>query len=129
MIIRCVLNTVTPLLYISFEWMLNKSCSLAPATIKHIKGDLLHFTYLTIEDQVHQINRFTAIQAQDNFENGKRASWLSILFSPAYKFIKHYFFHLGFLDGYYGFLICRNMAHSTFLKHAKLMALWKNANR
>jgi glycosyltransferase involved in cell wall biosynthesis len=94
-------------------------------TSKHIKGDLLHYTYVTVEDQIHQINRFTAIQAKESFERGKRASWLSILFSPVYKFIRHYFFRLGFLDGYYGFLICRNMAYSTFLKHAKLKAMWK----
>jgi glycosyltransferase involved in cell wall biosynthesis len=95
------------------------------ATLKHLKGDLLHYTYLTVEDQIHQINRFTEIQARGNFERGKKVSYFSICFSPAYKFIRHYFFRLGFLDGYYGYLVCMNMAHSTFLKHAKLKALWK----
>jgi glycosyltransferase involved in cell wall biosynthesis len=95
------------------------------ATKKRLKGDLLHYTYITVEDQVQQINRFTYIQAKGNFERGKKAGWFSILFSPFYKFIRHYFFKLGFLDGYYGYLICRNMAYSTFLKHAKLRALWK----
>jgi glycosyltransferase involved in cell wall biosynthesis len=95
------------------------------ATQKHLRGDLLHYTYDTVEDQIHQINRFTAIQARARFEKGKKASLAAIFFSPAYKFIRHYFFHLGFLDGYFGFLICRNMAYSTFLKHAKLRALWR----
>jgi len=95
------------------------------ATLKHLKGDLLHYTYLSVDDHIHQINRFTEIQARGNFEQGKKAGYLSILFSPAFKFIRHYFFRLGFLDGYYGFLICRNSAYSTFLKHAKLKALWK----
>jgi glycosyltransferase involved in cell wall biosynthesis len=95
------------------------------STLNHLKGDLLHYTYLSVEDQIHQINRFTEIQARGRFEQGKKASCLSIIFSPPYKFIRHYFFKLGFLDGYYGFLICRNLAYSTFLKHAKLKALWK----
>jgi len=95
------------------------------AKVRHIKGDLLHFTYLSVEEHIKQINRFTEIQAKGNFERGKKASCFSILFSPGYKFIRHYFFKLGFLDGYYGYLICRNMAHSTFLKHAKLKAMWK----
>jgi hypothetical protein len=95
------------------------------ATKKHIKGDLLHYTYYSVDGHIHQINRFTSIQAKEKFEKGKKASWFSIIFSPVYKFIRHYFFHLGFLDGYYGYLICRNMAYSTFLKHAKLKALWK----
>jgi glycosyltransferase involved in cell wall biosynthesis len=95
------------------------------STLKHLKGDLLHYTYLTVEDQIRQINRFTEIQARDKFEHGRKASCLAILFSPPYKFIRHYIFRLGFMDGYYGFLVCRNMAYSTFLKHAKLKALWK----
>jgi len=92
----------------------------------HLKGDLLHYTYDTVEDQIHQINRFTAIQAKENFERGKKANCFAILFSPPFKFLRHYIFKLGFLDGYYGYLICRNMAYSTFLKHAKLRTLWKN---
>jgi glycosyltransferase involved in cell wall biosynthesis len=94
---------------------------------RKLKGDLLHYTYLTVADQVHQINRFTDIQARERFEQGKKANWLAIFFSPCYKFIRHYFFRLGFLDGYNGFLLCRNMAYSTFLKHAKLKALRRSA--
>jgi len=96
----------------------------AGATLKHLKGDLLHYTYLTVEDQVRQIDRFTAIQAREAFARGKKASWFLILFGPCYKFFRHYFLRLGFLDGFYGYLICKNMARSTFLKHAKLKALW-----
>lgn len=95
--------------------------------VKQLKGDLLHYTYQSVEDHIRQINRFTEIQARGSFERGKKANYFSILFSPAYKFIRHYFFRLGFLDGYYGYLICRNSAYSTFLKHAKLKALWKNS--
>lgn len=99
------------------------------SSIGHLKGDLLHYTYDTVEDQIRQINRFTEIQAKEKFERGKKACYLEIIFSPPYKFIRHYFFKLGFLDGYFGYLICRNMAHSTFLKHAKLMALWKQKSK
>lgn len=94
-------------------------------TTGRLRGDLLHYTYDTVEDQIRQINRFTEIQAREKFERGKKACYLEVIFSPPYKFIRHYFFKLGFLDGYFGYLICRNMAHSTFLKHAKLKALWK----
>jgi glycosyltransferase involved in cell wall biosynthesis len=97
------------------------------SSVKHLKGDLLHYTYLSVEDHIRQINRFTEIQARDNFARGKKSNCFSILFGPAYKFIRTYFFHLGFLDGYYGYLICRNEAYSTFLKHAKLKAFRVNS--
>ncbi len=95
------------------------------ATQKFLKGDLLHYTYYSVDEHIHQINRFTTIQAKGNFERGKRPSWFQIFFAPLYKFFKSYFLRLGFLDGYYGLLISRNSAFSTFLKHAKLMAMYK----
>ena len=98
------------------------------ASQMHLKGDLLHYTYYSVDGHIQQVNRFTSIQAKNLFERGKKASWFSILFSPPYKFFRHYFIQLGFLDGYYGYLICRNMAYSTFLKHAKLKALWRVNN-
>lgn len=92
---------------------------------KHLKGDLLHFTYLSVEEHIRQINRFTEIQALENFARGKKVKWVSLFFGPSYRFFRHYFIQQGFLDGYYGYLICRNIAYSTFLKHAKLKAMWR----
>jgi len=99
------------------------------ATLRHLRGDLLHYTYYTVDGHIHQLNRFTSIQAKENFERGKKASVFSMIFSPCYKFIRHYIFQLGFLDGYYGYLICRNQAFSTFMKHSKLKAMWRNVER
>lgn len=94
-------------------------------TVKHLEGDLLHYTYHAVAEHIHQINRFTTIQAEDNFKRGRKPSWLQIIFAPPFKFLKSYILRLGFLDGYYGFLISRNSAYSTFLKHAKLKAMYK----
>lgn len=94
-------------------------------TAKHLKGDLMHYTYFSVEEHIRQINRFTEIQANENFARGKKASLFTLLLGPTYRFIRHYIFKLGFLDGYYGYVICKNMAYSNFLKHVKLKALWK----
>jgi glycosyltransferase involved in cell wall biosynthesis len=93
--------------------------------VMRLRGDILHFTYLSVEEHIHQINRFTEIQARERFLKGRKANILELILSPWYKFIRHYFIQLGFLDGYFGYLICRNMAYSTFLKHAKLKAMTK----
>jgi hypothetical protein len=34
-----------------------------------------------------------------------------------------YFFKLGILDGYYGFVVCKISAQATYQKYAKLKAL------
>lgn len=95
--------------------------------ISHLEGDILHYTYNTISQHVKQLNAFTDIGAQEAFEKGKKANLFMILFKSIWKFKRDYIFKLGFLDGYYGFIICYISAFATFLKYAKLRELNKNA--
>ena len=97
----------------------------APAQTKHLKGDLYHYSYNTIEEHIQQNNRFSTISARSMYEKGKRTNWFRILFNPLWNFILGYFLRLGFLDGSYGFIIAINTAHLTFLKHVKLYQLQK----
>lgn len=72
------------------------------------------------------INKFSDIAAKARFESGKRSNIFITFLSPLWKFFKAYFVLGGILDGFYGFVISVNSAHSTFLKHVKLRALIKN---
>ncbi len=91
--------------------------------IKHLEGDLLHYSYYTIAGHLAQANRFTDLTAEEAYRKGKKTNFLQILFKPPVKFIRDYFFKLGFLDGYYGFIICRISAQATFFKYIKLRQL------
>jgi len=53
------------------------------------------------------------------FEKNKKPSSFSLYIKPAIKFAKDYFLKLGFLDGYYGFVICKLAAYSKYLKYYK----------
>lgn len=90
-----------------------------------LKGDLLHYSYYTREDHYKQVEYFTSILANAQFKRGKKAGFFKLIFSPVLKFIKDYFIHLGFLDGYTGFTICRISAYATYLKYKKLRRLNK----
>lgn len=96
------------------------------ATTKHIKGDLLHYSYYSINQHINQVNYFTDIAAKAYFEKGRRSNLGYILFSPMLKFFKSYFIKLGFLDGFYGFVISIISSHETFLKYVKLRVIQKN---
>jgi len=85
-----------------------------------VKGNLLHFSYYTIEQHLNQANKFTDIMSNDLFKKGKNASIFKLLLSPVFKFIRDYFLKLGFLDGYTGFTICRISANASFMKYYKL---------
>ncbi len=90
------------------------------ARIAHLAGDLLHYSYYTIDDHLRQVNYFTTIMARDRIARGRGAPLWKLFLSPPVKFIGDYLLRGGFLDGWHGFLIARISAHATFLKYAKI---------
>jgi glycosyltransferase involved in cell wall biosynthesis len=86
-----------------------------------LTGDLLHYSFYSIEQHVQTIQKFSSIAAQSAYDNGKRTNFfVNILVGPAFTFFKKYFLQAGFLDGYFGFIISINTAYSRFLKYIKL---------
>lgn len=84
-----------------------------------LKGDLLHYSYYTIDEHIAQTNRFSTIGARQIFEKRKKIAFIKLLISPPAKFLRNYVLNRGFLDGYYGYVICRISALQTFLKYFK----------
>ncbi|AHJ99226.1 glycosyltransferase family 2 protein [Hymenobacter swuensis] len=84
-------------------------------------GDVLHYSYDSVEQHVQQLNRFTSIAAQELWLRGKRhVSLFHLLLKPWWKFVHGYFLRLGFLDGFAGLSIAVISAWGVFLKFAKL---------
>ena len=96
------------------------------ASKKHLQGDILHFSYYSISEHIKQIDKFSEIIANSYFIQGYHVNLFQILMHPTWRFIRDYLIKLGFLDGFYGFVVCLNSAHETFLKYAKLRSLWKS---
>ena len=94
------------------------------APVGFLKGDLLHYSYYTVSDHVKQVDYFTEISARELFTNGRKASILRMLIAPFVRFVRGYVFRGGFLDGYYGLVICVLSSHAVFLKYAKLRQLY-----
>lgn len=89
--------------------------------IRNLKGDLLHYAYLTIDEHIRQNFKFAEIAARAKYKNGDRPNFvINVIFSPMFRFVKSYIFQLGFLDGYYGFLFCAISASMTFFKYLRL---------
>ncbi|CAN5572213.1 glycosyltransferase family 2 protein [soil metagenome] len=86
-----------------------------------LKGDCFHFTFYTVDEHMKQVDKFTALMAEEEFSKGKRASLFNLVINPAVKFIRDYFFRLGFMDGMEGFRISRISAYATYLKYSRLM--------
>ncbi|HMZ45288.1 MAG TPA: glycosyltransferase family 2 protein [Chitinophagaceae bacterium] len=91
----------------------------------YIKGDILHYSYNSLEEVITQANKFTTIQANAMYKKGKRASVINLIVNPCVAFISGYFIKLGFLDGKDGFILAKTIAYQTLLKYAKLLHLQK----
>ncbi|MBI3839818.1 MAG: glycosyltransferase family 2 protein [Planctomycetia bacterium] len=113
---------------VRWQGLIHEQLLPCPDRVQLLPGDCLHYSYYTIAGHVQQANKFTDLTAQQAFSRGKRSGWLRIVFAPSLKFIKSYFLQLGFLDGYYGFVISRISASAVFLKYAKLRELQRDSS-
>lgn len=88
-----------------------------------LKGDILHYSYESIEAHVAQFNKFTSLSAIEMNKSGRKATIGNIYLNPLVNFLKGFFLRLGFLDGYYGTMICFFNAFATYTKYLKLRQL------
>ena len=90
---------------------------------KHLKGNILHYSYKTVSEHVNQNNKFSTVAAEALFANGKRTNLFKVFVNPVWAFLLSYIIRAGFLDGLFGLVIAVMIANLTFLKHIKLYLL------
>lgn len=88
-----------------------------------LTGDLFHYSFSTIEEHYERIENYSTLQAQKMKKAGEKATFMKLIFAPMFKFFRDYVLKLGFLDGYYGYIVCKNSAKATALKYVKLRTL------
>ncbi|PCI99000.1 MAG: glycosyl transferase [Flavobacteriales bacterium] len=93
--------------------------------VEHINLDILHYSFYTEEQHLKQIEYFTDISSKAAFNKGKKSSSLKIFYKPIFKFFRDYVLKAGFLDGYYGYIVCRNSGYAAGLKYKKIAQLQK----
>lgn len=91
--------------------------------VKQLAGEILHYSFDTLEEHHLQNERFSSIVALSYFKSGKTTNWLRLLVNPAWAFIYGFLLRRGFMNGRQGFAIAINQARYTWLKHVKLHRL------
>ena len=100
------------------------SIQLKSGAVKRLRGEMLHYSYDNIEDQMNTMNRYSSISASQMFERGVKFPFARMLLHPAWRFSLAYFLRKGFLDGLPGFVIAVVNSYYVFLKYAKLKELY-----
>jgi hypothetical protein len=88
-----------------------------------LAGDLLHYSYPTLEDYLEHMERYSTLAAQQMLAEGRRPlPFLDTVLRPALTFLGRYFFLLGFLDGRAGLTF--HYQHSRYIraKYQKALA-------
>lgn len=88
--------------------------------VQHLAGELHHYTYADINDQISTLNRFSTISASGPWAKDTSRLFFRLLFHPPVRFLRGYFIKGGFLDGIPGFIIAVTVAFGTFTKYAKI---------
>lgn len=95
------------------------------AEIKRLEGNLLHYSFYSTSEHIKRIDNYSTLSAKECFVKGKKINLLGLLIKPSWKFIRDYFFKLGFLDGFAGYQVCKISAFATFLKYTKLREYYR----
>jgi glycosyltransferase involved in cell wall biosynthesis len=93
--------------------------------IGFLNSPILHYTSHSIDAHIGQINRFSSLKAKELLENNVKPNFIQLFIKPCWKFFWAYIIKLGFLDGYFGFIIAKNSAFGQYLRYAKLYQLRK----
>ncbi|PSR54515.1 glycosyltransferase family 2 protein [Adhaeribacter arboris] len=89
-------------------------------TTGQLQGDLLHYSFHSLEDHLKQINHFTTIACQELKLQGKKPGLWPLLVKPPFKFFQMYLLKMGWRDGFAGFCVAVLSAYAVFAKYAKL---------
>lgn len=75
--------------------------------LKHAK---VHYQYKTVRDFVDMMDRYSESEATEKTEDGIKFSYVQLILQPIYNFLVRYFYRLGILDGWRGFILSYLMA-------------------
>jgi glycosyltransferase involved in cell wall biosynthesis len=91
--------------------------------VRRLEGDLEHYSYRGLADQIERIQAFSGVEAERMFAEGRRARTRDLVLRPPARFLRGYALKRGFLDGMPGLVIAAATAFHVFLKYAKLWEL------
>lgn len=97
------------------------------ATIGHLHGDLMHVADENITSRYKTINTHSSRAAETLYNSGVKSAFSRMLYKPLFRFLSSYIIRLGFLDGYYGWIIAKSECHYVWLREIKLWELWSKS--
>jgi (heptosyl)LPS beta-1,4-glucosyltransferase len=64
-----------------------------------------HYGYDTVSEFLERQNRYSSVEAKNRLDSGEKYSLCNLIWWPTREFLARYIKHLGFLDGFDGFML------------------------
>jgi glycosyltransferase involved in cell wall biosynthesis len=96
--------------------------------IKHLPGDLLHYSYNSKADHIARTKKYADLSAEKMFHASQSFGSLKPFISGTAKFIKMYVLKRGFLDGSLGLQIAKISAQGVHSKYRTLAEIKARKN-
>ena len=101
----------------------HESIQMQGLTLTAIRGNLLHYSYDSIEELIDKLQKYSTLWAEQNYHK-KTSSMFKAVYKSLFAFLKNYILQKGILHGGIGLLISVCAAFGVFAKYAKLNALY-----
>lgn len=92
----------------------------AKGSVGEMKNFKIHNQYETIEQFLDMMNSYSELEASQKADEGIKFSYFRLFYDPLYNFTVRYFYRLGFLDGWRGFVLSYLMAIYHFVIWVKV---------
>ena len=89
----------------------------ADQTETWLEGDLLHYTYYTVDEHRERARRYAKLAVEQLKSKSKGTLFIKGVFSPIWRFLQMYVIRLGFLEGWRGFRISAITAREVAWKY------------
>jgi len=91
---------------------------------EYLNLNINHSSHSTLEQFFNKINLYSEIRSQELYDLKVKVNIFQIIFFPPLKFLKNYYWYLGFKDGTPGIIMAIGMSFYTFLVRSKLWCLY-----
>lgn len=88
-----------------------------------LENKLIHYSYKNYEDYKSKMVKYGKMKALEESEKSYMPNAYHFILRPFYKFIHHYIFRLGILDGKKGIIICYLNALGVYSRYKELKRL------
>ncbi|MGR8932759.1 MAG: glycosyltransferase family 2 protein [Gammaproteobacteria bacterium] len=92
-------------------------------SVKKLKEPIIHYSYVSLEQLLAKINKYSSAGALQAQAKNKRGSMMKALGKGCWTFFRAYCLRAGFLDGAAGLIAALAKAEETYYRYLKLAYL------